>query len=272
MSENSSAPIPSPTKKLKMGFFGFPLWRLPNGTINATDQELEGASSSCEGWGLGCAALVVFGVAAELVIAGFHPAYDSFLEQWGSAAANALIALGIVGEVLFSRKDARIQTELRDRSNRRLAVAINDAAEANTRAAEAELQARRLSGPRMVDVQAFAKAIAGAIPAKVEIFVSPDCADCGWVGAFVHGCLKTAGWQVLWLQPSSSPLIPAALEAHGNSWGISVVANNDGDFQSPSFTALHGALKAAMAGEQIHGLGVPGMAKGILRLVIAGRP
>jgi hypothetical protein len=88
--------------------------------------------------------LVVAAVIAEFVIAGIHPLYDSILEQWGSAMANGAIALGIVGEVIFSRMDARIQTELRSRSNKQLATAMKEAGEANVRAAEAQTEAARL--------------------------------------------------------------------------------------------------------------------------------
>lgn len=78
-------------------------------------------------------------VVAEFAIAAIHPSYNSFLEQWGSAVADAGIAFGIVGEVLFSRKDARIQTELRSRSNKKLADAEIAAATATERAASADL-------------------------------------------------------------------------------------------------------------------------------------
>jgi hypothetical protein len=78
-------------------------------------------------------------VIAGFIIASIHPAYDSFLEQWGSATADAAIAFGIVGEVLFSRKDAKIQTELRRQSNAKLSDAVTNASEANERAAKADL-------------------------------------------------------------------------------------------------------------------------------------
>jgi hypothetical protein len=64
--------------------------------MSAADSELETASSSCERWEWGCAALVVAAVIAEFFIAGVHPPYDSFVERWGTAIADALIALSIV--------------------------------------------------------------------------------------------------------------------------------------------------------------------------------
>ena len=73
-----------------------------------------------------------------------HPQYDSFLERWGSVIADAAIGFGIVGEVIFSRKDSRIQTELRKRSNKQLEDAVKEASEANRRAAETAAVAEQL--------------------------------------------------------------------------------------------------------------------------------
>jgi hypothetical protein len=110
---------------------------LPRGIINASETQIETASSSCERWEWAFAGLVVVGVIAEFVIAGIHPLYDSFLEQWETATAGALVALGIVGEVVFGRIDARYQTELRKRSNDKLSNAIERAAILEKEAADA---------------------------------------------------------------------------------------------------------------------------------------
>ena len=56
-----------------------------------------------------------------------------------SAITDAAVAIGIVGEVAFGMWDSRIQTELRDRSNKRVAEATASAAEANERASNADL-------------------------------------------------------------------------------------------------------------------------------------
>lgn len=138
MSENSNAVIPSPTQNPRNSF---PAWRLPNGTINASEAQLEIASSSCGTWEWGCAAVVVGAIIAEFVIAYVHPTYDSILNRLGTVTADAAIALGIVGEVIFGRMDARIQTELRSRSNKQLVTAMETAGQANERAAGAEKEA-----------------------------------------------------------------------------------------------------------------------------------
>lgn len=151
MSEKNNVAIATPIQKASARF---PAWRLPNGTKNASDGELEKASYSCELWEIGFAGVVVTAVIVEFLIAGFHPPYDSFLEQWGSASANAFVALGIVGEVVFSGKDARIQTELRSRSNKQLAGAVEAASEANERAAKTDLARAELEkqlAPRMLN-------------------------------------------------------------------------------------------------------------------------
>lgn len=63
---------------------------------------------------------MVSAVIVEFVIAAVHPSYNSLFERLGSAIADAVIALGIVGEVIFSNRDSKLQTELRKRSNDRL--------------------------------------------------------------------------------------------------------------------------------------------------------
>ena len=139
-----------------------PAWYLPNGKINATEVQLEGVSSSCEQWGIWCGALVVISVIAEFVIAWVEPPYNSFLKE--SLVPDAGIAIGIVGEVLFGMWNNRIQTELRSRSNKQLAEAVEAAGQANARAAEAnasvveaqertklaELEIAKLKAPRQI--------------------------------------------------------------------------------------------------------------------------
>jgi hypothetical protein len=73
---NISAPSPVPTKKARK--FPLPEWYLPNGTINAAENQLESASSSCERWAIGCGGVVVFSVIASVVIAWIGPPYKIF--------------------------------------------------------------------------------------------------------------------------------------------------------------------------------------------------
>jgi hypothetical protein len=133
-----TAPSPNPSQNPRNSF---PPWRFLEGTINAPEDQLEGLSSWCERWEWRCAGLVVLAVVVEIIIAWVHPLYDSPINKWGTTLADAAIALGIVGEVIFGRFDARIQTELRKRSNEQLASAAKSAAEANERAAKANARA-----------------------------------------------------------------------------------------------------------------------------------
>jgi hypothetical protein len=142
--------------------------------------------------------LVVAAVFAELVIVGIHPPYDSSLNKWGSALADASIALGIVGEVLFSRLDARIQTELRSRSNKELAAAVQSAARANERAAEAQLQlanfrsARTLTRDQMYRIAEKMKPFA---PLTFDAAANPGSAECVQCLRFIEVALGLAGWK-----------------------------------------------------------------------------
>lgn len=141
---NINVPPPTPTQKPRKPF---PAWRLPDGTINATETQLEMASESCEFWEWGFAGLVIVAVVAEFIIAGIHPSYNSLLEQWGTAIADAVIALGIAGEVLFGRKNGGIGNELRRRAIDRLAKSESSLQVVTLKLliAEAKLEPRRLS-------------------------------------------------------------------------------------------------------------------------------
>jgi hypothetical protein len=96
---------------------------------------------------------------------------------------DAFIALGIVGEVLFSRKDSRIQTELRNRSNKRVEEAImraatleKDAAAARERVAEME----RLFGWRHVpSEEGFSQLVRAVQPiaASLDVLIEYERGD-----------------------------------------------------------------------------------------------
>jgi hypothetical protein len=111
-------PIQNPTNP-------FPAWRLPNGIINASDGDLERSIGSCERWAWVGGGFVIVGVAAEVGIAAYHPPYDSWIEQWGSAIANSLVAIGVALEIMFSRMAGLRQDELRRRSNEQAAIPTN---------------------------------------------------------------------------------------------------------------------------------------------------
>jgi len=100
----------------------FPGLRLINGVINATNDELRESRDSCERaaeWG-GIA--VVSGLVIEVILAACHPPFDSFAGIWGAVIADSLVAIGVAGEVLFSRMGSARQRELQRRSDERVVV------------------------------------------------------------------------------------------------------------------------------------------------------
>jgi len=113
-------------------------FRLTNGVINASDEDLGHSSESCERWAVGSALAVIVGLVLEVGIAFTHPPFDSFGEHWGSAIADILVALGVAGEVLFSRMGSSRQNELTRRSSDKLANAEFLAMDAQRKLAEAQ--------------------------------------------------------------------------------------------------------------------------------------
>jgi hypothetical protein len=162
-----------------------PAWYLPNGRINAIDSELEEVSSSCERWGIWCAALVIVSVLAEFAIAVSHPLYDSMLEIWGSAFADAFVAFGIVGEVGFGIWDGKIQTELRRRSNDKLEKAESELAKIKA--------PRSLTGEQIELLATKLRSLAG----QMYDLTLPHMLE---PGAGIHtqlmAALKMADWQL----------------------------------------------------------------------------
>ncbi len=114
-------------------------WRLPNGIMNASKNQLEGVVSACERSEKWSAAAVVAGLFIEVALAVFHVRADSFSGIFGTVLADELIFLGVLGETLFGNRGKRAQSELQRRSDLALAEAVRAASEANERAAKADL-------------------------------------------------------------------------------------------------------------------------------------
>jgi hypothetical protein len=108
--------------------------------INAHDDELEESIESCETWEWYGGGLVVIGVFATVAIAAWHPLYNSWLEQWGSAISDSLVAIGVAVEIRFGQMAGLRHNELRRRSDIIVATANERAAEASQRARDAELR------------------------------------------------------------------------------------------------------------------------------------
>lgn len=170
---------------------------------------MEGASESCDRWERGCAAIVVVAVVAELVLAAVHPSYDSLWNRAGSAFADAAIALGIVGEVWFGRRDARIQTELRNRSNKKLGDAEKIAAEANERAKQIELELAKFKAPRSLTPEQQ-KALAAEISVfkgqRVYLVASPSTSETEIFMRVLAYVFQLAEWTIVGTNSSPQPI------------------------------------------------------------------
>ncbi|HEY8697005.1 MAG TPA: hypothetical protein VIM02_05265 [Rhizomicrobium sp.] len=116
------------------------VWRLrfKKGVNSASRVILEPMSERLADAELFFAGVVVFGIVLELAIAFAHPSYETRLARFGPIVADALIALGLVFEILTSSRLRIIEGELRSRLEVRLRQAYQWAAEANVRADKAE--------------------------------------------------------------------------------------------------------------------------------------
>jgi hypothetical protein len=80
---------------------------------------------------------VVFGLVVEVALTAEYGQGESVIERWWPVFANALIALGVVAEILFAAKARSGSEILQHRSDEKVA-------EANARAAEAALETAKL--------------------------------------------------------------------------------------------------------------------------------
>jgi len=180
----------------------FPAWRLPNGIKSASPADLERSDSSFERWIIGSGLIVVLGLLVEAGVAATHPGYDSTTERIGVLVSDWMVALGVAGEVLFAILARRVQTELRDRSNAALGEAVEQAAQANERAAHAELETEKLKilgAWRKVDlptIRALGEIIGEMEPACVLFSYSAGDDEARSYAEDFAAVFKHAGWAV----------------------------------------------------------------------------
>jgi hypothetical protein len=173
----------------------FPAWRLTNGVKNAKDGELTRSTESCGTWALWCGSLVVLGLLLEIGLAYLHPKYDNPLERWGSVATTALVALGVAGEVFFSRMGHSRDSELQRRSNYRLAEAIERAA--NAERATEQLRAR--TAWRSLDTETITKlfgSLSAMAPASLSLTFMANDPESQNFAAQIAETFRAAGWEV----------------------------------------------------------------------------
>jgi hypothetical protein len=161
-------------------------FRLKAGVVNGTDAELETVWAACGELAKCAGALVVGGLLFEVYIASINPAFNSPLERWGSVVADALIAIGVLLEILFTARGSSCQGELQRRSNVRLSEATRQAGEANERAAHLQkMTAWRHLTPQQV--KTFQEQVRGKV-AYLDLLVEWERAD---PEAYSYGCELT---------------------------------------------------------------------------------
>ena len=226
-----------------------PAWRLRNGLRNAADSELEKSAESCEFWGWLSAAILVVGLLAEVAIAAIHPPYDSFWEQWGSSLANALVFLGVAGEVQFGRMASRRQAEFKRRSDIKIAEANERAAEANDEAKKAQLELAKFKAPRSLDAGQRARIVArlsSFAGTRFVGYVAFSSEPLALMRQIVDG-LNSAKWQVETLPPPIPQLNAPGLPLVGLaiSFGVRIAFDKGRDpTLEGAATALADALNA----------------------------
>jgi hypothetical protein len=147
--------------------------------------------------------LVVVGVIAEVVIAAAHPPYDSFWERWGSSVANSLVAIGVALEIKLGQMAGLRQSELKRRSDEKVAAANVQAAEANAQALDARVELARLTTPRVLTAEQQSNMTEAAkgcpgIPFELYIQAEPEPLN---LATQIAEALAVGGW--VW-QPVTS--------------------------------------------------------------------
>lgn len=268
----------------------FPAWHLPKGMNKASDVELEKSIESCERWEWFGGGLVFIGVGAAVAIAAYHPKYDSFLEQWGSAVADGLVAIGVAIEIRLGQMAGLRQSELKRRSNEKVAEANKISAEARERGAnaleraalaekdtaEAKKQLQRLSSPRMPDATVLQEGLSKISAYRAQVVFVSECVDCRWLATWLAHFLRLAGWEILGgeaipanVPPAGSPF-STAVDAGGQPWGVTILTKQ-ASMQGPG-ADLISVLAKALPGEQLASTGSALAPDNGVRIVIAPRP
>lgn len=183
-----------------------------------------------------CGWAVIAGLVVEVALAGIYREHGSVVENWAPVFADALIALGVYGEILFSGRASRAEDELRRQSEERVA-------EANVRANEAQLaleQLKREVGLRLLDTDSFFKAMDASPRSRARLFISDDANDGIFAAMQIQGALREIGWEVA----DEIPVLPprAAGGPHGTGIGISIPSTEWFPLVRTLSIALNGAI------------------------------
>jgi hypothetical protein len=192
-----------------------------------------------------------------------------------------ILLAGLAGEILSqvqsNNKNALIVGLLNQQTEQlKLAVATADktASEAKAQAANAEIELQRLKTPRVFESEDFEKELKGKPTAKGEIMYAKECSDCLWLSQLISIDMEDADWEMSHTPPQPLPPstseFPAAIEAGGLSWGISVVSSSL-SADTPAQLALAGALSRVLGTRVYLGRNTR-MPGDVVRVVVPPRP
>ena len=142
-----------------------------------------------------CGGAVVVGLIVEVFLAALFPEDSSLARHWAPVFANALVALGVYGEIHFAGRVSKSEERLRE-------IAERDVANANARAAEAELAAARLQAQfawrRLSDQQRgeLGQALTSQPAFFMRVLYVEADPECEVFAREIGAVFKQAGWRV----------------------------------------------------------------------------
>jgi hypothetical protein len=233
---------------------------------------------------------VIVGLVAEVILALAHLPSESTLSNWGAVAADALVALGVCGEVQFGRMAFRRDKEMKRRSDDKTANSNERAELANQKAQEAMLETEKLRkqlGPRYIDTAVFLRDLDGSPTASVEILYLRDDPDSIGLSRQLMALLHGAGWQISAWKPIPPPTehpfseLPTTYSVGGGTSGVTIVLAPfktavdpmtsllEGSVATSAYTALGRAILSTLGG--VGTKWDPIIPEGSLRVVVAPR-
>lgn len=173
----------------------WPKWRLPNGVVNANEGSLEKSVELLDKWVLFCGLLLIFGLISEVALAIIHPPYDSFAGIWGGTLSDALVTLGVGGELLFGHKASLRVQELTRRAKKMLGEANEraNAAALETERLRAQFSWRRLSKSQ---IKLFSDALANKAPLSIHITYAGADPEANTFARDIATLFRSSGWKV----------------------------------------------------------------------------
>ncbi|MGB7367420.1 MAG: hypothetical protein WA926_00585 [Methylovirgula sp.] len=249
-------------------------------SLPESDERLRVEQSRNESLGQLCGAAVIVGLLIEVGVAIAFRAQRSFIENWAPVGANALIALGVFGEILFDRRALKASATLQRISDEKVAKANERAAVSLKGAATARLELKKLSSPREFNFDNFWKIMGDprAVRARAEILYVRDCPDCMILAGTIRLALLAVKWEILKFGPLEEPAgeqahLPSAMAVKAYAHGVTVVGKALAflPFENSPVGDVHFGLSHAMR-RGVIGAKDESMPDDLVRVVVAPRP